>query len=451
MAKRILIVSYHFYPDKVVGAKRMSELARHLCSEGHEVVVVAAKPGKGQADHSLLLDQPGLRHITIPQPPKLLPFVLKQLKRLRGQQSSNKQSPQSAPTRGEGGLRREIWLARLKRYYFSLEWLVDDKKLWASLVAARLYGFAFAKPFDVVISSGPPMSSHLAVLLAKPVLRSRWIMDLRDPWCDQNQRNEVESGFSRWLSRWLEARVMNATDAATVTTPGYQELLSQHYPKLKEKIHLVLNGYDNGVEPQPVESGHLTLLYAGSLYYNRDPFPLLRSVRELVNRPDVERDKVSVRLVGNCHIWNDISISDWVIDNGLQDCIQIEPWVSAAEIGALLAEANVLISFAQGQPMQIPAKMFDYLAARREVLLVTEPHSDTAWLARQSGSMRIVPPKDEAAMSAVLAALYQDYVATEQSKEHQPPSLEAFSRRAQNSRFLELLQEGVVIEPEVGW
>src|SRR5690625_1044838 len=101
--------------------------------------------------------------------------------------------------------------------------------------------------------------------------------------------------------------------------------------------------------------------------------------------------------------------------------------------------------------MQIPAKMFDYLAARREVLLVTEPHSDTAWLARQSGSMRIVPPQDEAAMSAVLAALYQDYVATEQSKEHQPPSLEALSRRAQNTRFLELLQEGVVIEPEVGW
>src|SRR5690606_30183401 len=136
--------------------------------------------------------------------------------------------------------------------------------------------------------------------------------------------------------------------------------------------------------------------------------------------------------------------------HGQQDSIRVKPRVPAAEVEALLTEENVLINFAQGQPMQIPAKMFDYLAARREILLITEPDSDTAWLARQSGCARIVPPEDDAAMSAALADLYQEYVAAAQGREELGRSLDAFGRRAQNARFLDLLQEGAIVEQEVG-
>lgn len=449
MAKRILIVSHHFYPDAVVGAKRMSELARYLCNEAYEVVVVAAKPSRGgKVDPSLRLDFPNLHHIWLPQPPKVLPFLLPRIKLLLTRSSGGKQSVVAHPAvPAENG--KEGLLHRLKRTYFSLEWLVDDKKLWATLVAVRLLGFALAKPFDAVISSGPPMSTHLAVLLARPVLRGRWIADLRDPWCDQNHRSGVQTKLSRQFDRWFEARVVAAADAVTVTTPGYKRLLCQRYPEKRERIQLVLNGFDGEAETPPPTSGKLHLLYAGSLYYNRDPFPLLRGIRELVNQPDVDRSRVIVRLVGDCHSWNGASVANWIQENGLQDCVAIHPRVPAAEVGALLAEANVLINFAQAQPMQIPAKMFDYLAARREVLLIAEPHSDTAWLARQAGCTRIVPPGDDAAMNSTLASLYHDYVTAPQSRNFSStPSLDAFSRRAQSEKFVDLLQGGSVTEQE---
>jgi glycosyltransferase involved in cell wall biosynthesis len=449
MAKRILIVSHHFYPDAEVGAKRMSELARYLCSEAYEVLVVAARPSRGgEVDPALRLDSPNLRHIWIPQPPKLLPFLLPRIKLLLARGGGDKQAVVSrSVVPAESG--KESLLHRLRRAYLSLEWLIDDKKLWAALVAVRLLGFAFTKPFDAVISSGPPMSTHLAVLLARPVLRGRWIIDLRDPWCDQDQRSYVQTKLSRQLDRWFEARAVAVADAVTVTTPSYKQLLCQRYSEKRERIQLVLNGFDGEVEARPPPSGKLHLLYAGSLYYNRDPFPLLRGIRELVNRPDVDRSRVIVRLVGDCQSWNGASVAGWIQDNGLQDCVVIHPRVPAAEVGALLAEANVLINFAQAQPMQIPAKMFDYLAARREVLLITEPHSDTAWLARQAGCARIVPPGDDAAMNSTLASLYHDYVEAPQNlKLSSTPSLTAFSRRAQSEKFVDLLQGGSIVEQE---
>lgn len=449
MAKRILIVSYHFYPDAQVGAKRMSELVRVLCDQGHEVVVVSSKAHAKQGVASGLdIDSPRLRRIRIPSPPKLLPAMLSWIKRLRPKGRATVSSGQAQEQLPDETAADESLLARLKRYYFSLEWLVDDKKLWSALVAARLLGFAFSKPFDVVISSGPPMSSHLSVWLTRPVLRCRWIMDMRDPWCDQDQNKHVESVLSRRLNRWLERCTVTVANAVVVTAPGYKRLLQQRYPTASNRIHLVLNGFDQEQASTPAPRGRLNLLYAGSLYYNRDPFPLLRSVRDLVRRSDVERGLVSVRFVGDCRSWGGVDIARWVQENQLEDCVRVEPPVPAGEVHRLLADANVLLSFAQGQPMQIPAKMFDYLAARREILLITEPGSDTAWLARQAGCGRIVSPDDDAAMHAALAGLYADYVVGPQPVDLTMTAVDRYSRQAQCGQFLELLHETVMVEQE---
>src|SRR5699024_1187367 len=120
----------------------------------------------------------------------------------------------------------EARLRRWKRLFHSLEHLVDKHKLWATLAAARLTLLGLGESFDAVISSGPPMSAHLAVLLARPVLRSHWIMDLRDPWCDQDYgRPDLHSSVSRRLNGVLEKRAFASADAVSVVTPSYHELL----------------------------------------------------------------------------------------------------------------------------------------------------------------------------------------------------------------------------------
>jgi hypothetical protein len=43
----------------------------------------------------------------------------------------------------------------------------------------------------------------------------------------------------------------------------------------------------------------------------------------------------------------------------------VRPAVPPAEASALMTEAEVLVNFAQGQPEQIPAKLYDYIASGR--------------------------------------------------------------------------------------
>jgi glycosyltransferase involved in cell wall biosynthesis len=451
MAKRILIVSYHFYPDAQVGAKRMSELARMLCDQGHELTVISATGRSGEVhDPKRQIESPGLTRIRIPAPPKLLPRILALVKRLRSRNRSGGGDGSAVGKDTESAALDGGIIAKLKRFYLSLEWLVDDRKLWSALVAGRLFGLMFSKPFDVVISSGPPMSAHLAVLLARQTLRCRWVMDMRDPWCDQDHHRQVQSGFSRRMNRWLEGRAVGSADAIVLTTPGYKRVLQQQYVSAADRMHLILNGFDSEPTKTPAPRGKLELLYAGSLYYNRDPFPLLRAVKELVDRDGVDRSLVSLRFVGKCDYWNGMDLEGWILEHGLEDCISIHPPVAAADVGHLMEEANVLVNFAQGQPMQIPAKTFDYISAQREILLITEAESDTAWIGRKAGCARIVPPGDDKAMSAALLALYHDYVDSKASFATSSRPLDTFSRRVQNEHFIDLLEQGSIVEQEVG-
>lgn len=452
MTKRILIVSYHFYPDTAVGAKRMSELARYLCDQGHEVVVVSAASARYlQLDPELELEVPGLRCIRVPQPTKLSPLVLNQIKRLRRRGEGQQPGAVSGAGVGNSLPERENTLQRLKRVYHSLEWLVDDKKLWASLVALRLVLLSFGKPFDVVISSGPPMTAHLAVWAARPMLRCRWIADLRDPWTDQDHwRLHIQSAISRRANRSLERRVFASADAISVTTPGYARTLRKSYPARQDQIFTVLNGFEGIVEPSQPPQGRLDLLYAGSLYYNRDPFPLLRALGRLVEQPEVDRSRVRFRLFGDCAAWGGTNLTEWIAQHGLHDCVSVHPPVSVAEIRQLMVESNVLVNFAQGQPMQIPAKMFEYIAARREMLLITENDSDSAWLARQAGSANIVTPGDENAALEALGDLYRKYVVNPQQADLDPSRLLIFGRANQNARFLELLTGEIGVQQEAG-
>lgn len=445
MSKRILIVSYHFYPDSEVGAKRVSELARSLCGQGIEVVVVAARSQRYiRSDPNLTLELPNLRIVTVPVPPKILPGLLRTLKRLRPRQEP-KETQAPAAAAAAGGQPRESWLARLRRYYLSLEWLVDDKKLWATLAALRLWTLGLGKPFDAVISSGPPMTAHIATWLARPLLRCPWLMDMRDPWFyDTDWRQEVQSGLSRHLNAGLERRCAASADLIVTTTPGLAKILRERYPARHEAVQVVFNGFNKQLPLAPPAAGQLRLLYAGTLYYNRDPFPLLRAVAALARQPGVDRSKLSFELVGNCAAWGGVNIERWVREQGMADCVKVRPPVPAQEVPALMEQANVLVNFAQGQPNQIPAKMFDYIAAGREMLLIAETHSDSARLATEAGCARVVAPEDEAGLTAALTQLYQDYVVAQQAPALDPARVQAFSRRSQNERFLELLD----VEPQ---
>jgi hypothetical protein len=222
-------------------------------------------------------------------------------------------------------------------------------------------------------------------------------------------------------------------------SPGITNIINRQY-KLPLNIITVLNGYDGTalqLESSPV--GRLSMLYTGTLYFNRNPFPLLKAIKSLIDEKKIRREFIKFILIGYCNEWNNISLMEWIETNSVEDVIKVKAPVHISELDPYVEDSNVLVNFAQGQPNQIPAKIYEYIASGREMLLLTDKGSDSEKIVNLSHSGTIVTEFDESNMKCVIKGLYDKYVIHEEQYSISQDTIQMFSRDTQNKYYFDAI------------
>jgi glycosyltransferase involved in cell wall biosynthesis len=320
---------------------------------------------------------------------------------------------------------------------------VDGFKLWSTL--AVVHGLRLQPQPDMILASGPPWSPVFAASLVARIRRVPLVADFRDPWVWEFRRHgDLQSRIQYWTTRHLERLVLRWASAVTVTTGRFQQALLGRRPTAAGKTFLLRNGFDpEMLIAKPGPRGRLALLYAGTIYMNRNPIPLFDGLAALLSEPGVDRAKVSLKLVGNCSRWQEHSVADLARDRGLSDIVEVRGPVSGAEVRELTLRANVIVNFAQGQPEQVPAKLYEQIASHRHGLLFAEPDSESAMLIEDCPRIRRVDD-DDAQILGELRRLYGTLVS-----EGVEPALpvadgtNAHRREAVNEAYVRLL-EGLI-------
>ena len=154
-------------------------------------------------------------------------------------------------------------------------------------------------PYSVVLSTSPPIATHLAALRLKREFGLRWIADLRDPICGNPfRRRKIGYLYDKALQRLI----FENADALIANTDVVAETWRREYPRLRNKISVIWNGFDPEekvparIENQP----HVrrTLLHTGSLYRGRHPNLLLSAVQRLIDRQLLDPGCLRIELVG---------------------------------------------------------------------------------------------------------------------------------------------------------
>ena len=450
--ENILVVSYHLYPDAAVGARRPSELMRFLKDKGHNVEGLGAMLGKKAAkDPELEKRIADIKVMHVWDPPSVVDWLWKHLKRVvQAISGGAKSEVASKPVDAAAGeaVPSESLTDKLRRNYNALYGLYDARKLWALFAILRLAVHRFSKKYDIVISSGPPSASQLVGYWAAKLNGAKYVMDFRDPWVGNSHVSaQGTSKLREYLEKAAERRCVARADLIAVTTPGIERMLNSRYENTAGKIHVIYNGYDGKAIPLPAEPpGRLDMLYAGTLYLNRNPFPLLESVLDLIKNEAVDREKVSLTFVGDCYSWRGQSLTEWTERYDLGDVVKILPRIDSKELQTLTDKHSILINLAQGQPDQIPAKTFEYLASGKKMILLAESTSSTAQLVKDLGRVVCIDsdePSDE--IASRLLDLYRQTVDDSKAIVSRD-DISRYSRRAQNDLFLDEMYALMAIE-----
>lgn len=277
-----------------------------------------------------------------------------------------------------------------------------------------------------------------------------------DPITGQNHPADPRLWRAR---RWIEYRAVQACARAVFVTPGSLQIHARRYFSLPQSHWSVIeNGYDEEsfVSAEQIHSHHspndgrIVLLHSGVLYPtpDRDPSAFFAALRQLRDEGTLSPADVKVVLRATGH---NERYRKQIREHGIEDVVFLEPAIGYRQALAEMLTADGLLLF-QGYTSNpaIPAKLYEYLRARRPILAMVDAQGDTAQVLLRAGVGRIVPLDSAAQIAAGLAGFLQgirrgsEPVASD--AEIQRHSRE--SKAADLAALLDSLASGISARPE---
>jgi len=280
-------------------------------------------------------------------------------------------------------------LSLFGRYPWSLA--VPDR-WWTWWLPAVLRGLRVVRQRRpaALLSTYPIPTAHLIGWTLHRITGIPWIAEFRDPMTDDiYHRNCVV----RTANRWIERVTLERCAAAVFVTPSARIDYARRYPQVSpSKLVVIPNGYDHeafaglgsGRPAVPSPDRPLLLVHSGLLYpEERDPRPFLAALRTLKASGDVTERSLRVVLRGSGH---DDYYGRLIAEHGLADVVRLAPPVSYRDaIREMTAADGLLLFQAASLNLQIPAKAYEYLGARRPIFALTDPAGDTAAMLTAAG------------------------------------------------------------------
>lgn len=333
-------------------------------------------------------------------------------------------------------------LAALGRYPW---WLASPDRWMSWRWGAAVSGTTIVRRRrpDVLWSTYPIATAHVIGADLHRRFGIPWVADFRDPM--------AQEGYPRDPRIWrafkdIEQHTVANARWSVFTTPGAARAYQNRYPHSASKVRVIPNGYDeasfaglDGLTSEPLTPGATTLLHSGIVYPSeRDPTCLFDALGRLVSagRLGQERLKVRFRASGN-----DAMLNDLARRHGVESLVEVLPPIEYRDALAEMMRADgLLILQAANCNEQIPAKLYEYLRARRPILALTDPSGDTAGAVRNVGIGAI------ARLDSVddIAVALQDFVeAIEQGRAVLPEAsaVARLERREQARDLASLLEE----------
>jgi len=360
-AVRALFISFFYPPFNSIGGLRVSKMTRYLRDLGWDVRVVTAAEDDLPADLGLEIPVGNVIRVDYLDVNALPKRILG-----RGRVRS----------RGFETDKGSAVLGTLGRAYRDVVNFPDGQIGWfrPALTAARALVEEW-RP-DVLVSSALPATAHLVANRLAKQYAIPWVAEYRDPWCMPGRRRR--SWPLSLLERKLEDRVLRGASAIVTVSDAWAQMYRGRFRGVP--VYTVPNGFDSSdlEQAKPPEGPPLRILYSGRVYERQNPMLLLRAVRALVDGAPLVARTIRLEFVGR-YLG---SVRRAVSSLGLDSVVVVsEPLSHRAALAAQQA-AHVLVLLL-GMDDDVgwrPAKLYEYLGARRPILVIGGTAQHEAWV-----------------------------------------------------------------------
>lgn len=398
--KKVLIITYYWPPAGGSAVYRWLKFAKYLREFGWEPIVYTAENGEyAELDPANAKDIP--EGITILRQPIWEPYQL--YKKFIGQKKTEKVNVGFLTEKKKPALaeRISVWI---RGNFF----IPDARCFWIKPSVKYLAAWVKENPVDMIISSGPPHSTHLIAMRLKKKTRIPWIADFRDPWTKIDFYNELRlTWLADFRHRMLEKKV--ATTANHVITVGNQ--MREEFEELgANDASVITNGFDTAdqIKETITPDEKFSISHFGTVNKARNPELLWKVLSLLVNENNGFSSHLEIKFVGRV----DQEVMESVKKYGLEKYLVKVDFLPHKKVLKMQKQSQVLLLLINNTHNAggiLTGKFFEYLAAERPVLAIGPTNGDVADILESCAAGRIVDFHDAGALRRVILEFYNLY------------------------------------------
>ncbi|EJR87698.1 hypothetical protein [Bacillus cereus] len=340
--KRVMVISYWYYPENVARAFHVKGIVSSLIQEGYHVDLIIPRNNMYQE-----IDARESDNITVHQ---VKPGIL--LHKEKNRWDVNKNILNNSQS--------NFLIKGLKKLYDVLVW-PDRTVEWAINAYRYVKKNKLHINSEAMVTVGLPVSTHITGhLLKKDASHLKWIADYGDPF-SYNPDREI-----RKYDKFLESKILKNVDSIVIPTENAVDC----YTNLgvnRSKIHVIPQLFEEqqGESSYKIDKEKFNIMYAGSFYRGiRSPVEFIHGL-VLASK---KNPKLHFHYFGNVN-----ALEEFLEMEGLDIKtipITVNTFKDRSEIISIMKNMDLLINLNNKSTSQIPSKIIDYLYADTRILNV---------------------------------------------------------------------------------
>ena len=424
--KRVLIITYYWPPSGGAGVQRWLKFVKYLRSFNWEPIVFTVENGEFPVlDFDLIKEIPdGVEVLTVPawEPYKMY-------KLFSGRNKSDGINSGFLSEKKGSGL-----IESISKWIRGNLFIPDARKFWIKPANQFLNEYLQNHPVDVIISSGPPHSTHLIALSLKKKFQIPWLSDFRDPWTNIDFYKDLKlTKRADQKHRKLENDVLVQSDI--VLTIGRQ--LSNELKTLGAKrVEIIENGFDpqDFLEDKNCELDEkFSIAHIGSFTPSRNHMVLWKALSHLVNKKEEFKSKLEIKLIGKV----DYSVLQSIKDFGLDTYVKKIDYVPHNEVIKHQKSSKLLLLMVNNTPNAkgiVTGKVFEYMASKRPILAIGPKDGDLGEILSKTSTGVVCDYENVENLSSTIWSIFKDDIKFENN-------ISSYSRVELTDKLVSLLND----------
>jgi glycosyltransferase involved in cell wall biosynthesis len=396
--RRVLMVCPFFVPSAGVATKRPLRFVRNLRSFGWEPIVLTVEGSAGEG--------------TDEGQERLLPedLIVKRSYAGPSWELWRRLEVYKASVAGLGGQVKATSPQQVKRMkaLTDLTFLltpVDRFLPYAYGASREIVRLCDEQQIDLVYVTASPFSAMLAGIWAKQKTGLPLLFDMRDPWTLSPLSFVKKPAILQAVEHRLERLCLTRAERVIFNTARCADAYRALYPSMQQKFFHMHNGFDQ-TQFLPAPTAPIieeTIVHFGNFFHQRSVGSVLRAAQRFPG----------VRLV----VYGRFRDEDLALASslGMAERMEQRKPVTYEQSMQELSKAGVLLLLQpETTDLQIPAKLFDYLCAKRPILALANNPEISKILQETNTGIAVSNSSEDEIGSALEKLLHAPTIAAQQ-------------------------------------